>query len=242
LEFINSDDFEATCLAYREALETQMNFCGDVDGSIQAEINTLGNCQLPCDLATTNRDNAESIFIPATIGNYIALCDNYRFFLTEQIEFCGDDDGTIQAVIDALDCNDDDGDGVPNVFEDFNGDGDLENDDTDGDGTPNYMDDDDDGDGILTIDEAKDVDGNPIDTDGDTDVDYLDNDDDGDSVLTIFETGDTDADGTQDYLDNDDDDDGTLTIDENPDPNADGNPDDAVDTDTDGIPDYLDAT
>ena len=54
--------------------------------------------------------------------------------------------------------------------------------DTDNDGTPDYFDTDDDGDGILTIEEGADpLDGNPTDaTDSDQDgiPDYLDPDDD----------------------------------------------------------------
>lgn len=67
--------------------------------------------------------------------------------------------------------NDHDGDGVPSYLEDLNGDGgftvnfdDLEDttdDDTDGDGTPDYFDGDDDGDGILTINEDTNEDGDP---------------------------------------------------------------------------------
>lgn len=67
--------------------------------------------------------------------------------------------------------NDHDGDGIPSYIEDLNGDGefsvnfdDLEDttdDDTDGDGTPDYFDTDDDGDGILTINEDTDEDGDP---------------------------------------------------------------------------------
>lgn len=49
--------------------------------------------------------------------------------------------------------SDDDGDNIPTIDEDINGDGDPTNDDTDGDGIPNYLDDDDDGDGILTRNE-----------------------------------------------------------------------------------------
>ncbi|WP_298900663.1 DUF6252 family protein [uncultured Psychroserpens sp.] len=240
LEYIDSDAYVAACNTYEEALQSQKNICGDADGSIQLLIDNLDGCAFPCTLATQNKDTAQTNFEAATIANYIDACENYRTYLEEQILFCGDTDGSIQAIIDGLDCNDDDSDGIPNNFEDFDGDGDLTNDDTDGDGTPNYMDNDDDGDGILTADEAKDADGNPADTDGDTDVDYLDNDDDGDGILTQFETGDTDGDGTNDYLDNDDDGDGTLTADENADPNMDGDPADAVDTDADTIPDYLD--
>ncbi|WP_458628565.1 DUF6252 family protein [Winogradskyella sp. PC D3.3] len=214
LEFVNSAAYLAACSAYSEALTNQRIYCGDSDGALQAIIDGLGDCQISCDIATANVVEAHSQYTTATIGNYNEKCAQYLLFLQEQIDICGDADGSVQAEIDGLDCGDADGDGVPDAYEDFNGDGDIENDDTDGDGVPNYLDNDDDGDGVLTQFEAKDVNGNPIDTDGDGDVDYLDNDDDGDTL---------------------------LTINENADPNGDGNPDDAVDTDGDGIPDYLQA-
>ncbi len=267
LEYVDVDTFIAACDAYNTALRTQRDYCGDVSGEITETIFSLAGCVFRCDFAERNRVSAQTAFEAATIGNYEAACTNYIFYLQEQIVYCGDPDGSIQATIDDLDCNDDDSDGVPNVFEDFDGNGDLEDDDIDGDGIPNYLDDDDDGDGIPTINEAKDADGNPIDTDGDGDVDYLDddddgdglptnsetgdtdgdgvdnyldNDDDGDGILTQFESSDTDGDGIDNYLDDDDDGDGILTVDENPDPDGDGDPADAVDTDGDGIPDYLD--
>lgn len=240
LEFIDSDSYVTACTAYEAALENQKTYCGDVSGDIQVMIFALEDCVFPCNFARNNRNTAQANFEAATLGNYISLCDTYNLYLGEQITFCGDEDGLIQADIDALNCNDDDGDGIPTVFEDINGDGDFDNDDTDGDGTPDYMDTDDDGDGVLTINEEKDADGNPIDTDMNGVFNYLDSDDDGDTVLTIFETGDTDMDGIDDYLDTDDDEDGTLTQDENPDPDGDGDPADAQDADADGTPDYLD--
>jgi hypothetical protein len=207
--FVDSDAFEAACNAYSAALNDQRNFCGDIDGDIQAMIDALGDCQFTCAQATDNRAEAQSQYNAATIGNYNEKCAQYLLYLQEQIEFCGDDDGTKQADIDDLDCGDDDGDGVPNVFEDFNNNDNLDDDDTDLDGIPNYLDDDDDGDGVPTAMEAMDMDGNPADTDGDGDVDYLDNDDDGDGILTADEDAnmdgdptndDTDGDGTPDYL------------------------------------------
>jgi len=62
---------------------------------------------------------------------------------------------------------DHDGDGVDTILEDINNDGNFFNDDTDEDGIPNYLDTDDDGDGILTIDELGDANNDGI-------PDYLD--------------------------------------------------------------------
>lgn len=162
---------------------------------------------------------------------------------------------------------DHDGDGILSKYEDLNGDNSVRTslgDNTDGDVNPgfNYLDADDDGDGIPTIFENADPngDGNPDDAedlDGDGIPGYLDADEtnldlDGDGVLTRFESPDpngngnpsdaqdTDNNGIPDYLDPDDDGDGIPTSQENADPNRNGNPSDARDTDGDGIPDYLD--
>ncbi|WP_299766359.1 T9SS type A sorting domain-containing protein [uncultured Dokdonia sp.] len=84
---------------------------------------------------------------------------------------------------------DTDNDGVPDEEEDLNGNGDLEDDDTDNDDIPNYLDDDDDGDLVMTIDEITGIGAGIapqdfIDTDDDMIENYLDDDDDGDLVLT----------------------------------------------------------
>lgn len=83
----------------------------------------------------------------------------------------------------------DDNDGIPAALEDINGNGNLDDDDTDEDGIPNYLDVDDDGDNVLTVNEKPDPndDGDisdALDTDGDGIPNYLDNDDDNDDVLT----------------------------------------------------------
>ncbi len=109
-----------------------------------------------------------------------------------------------------------DGDGIANEDEDINNNGDLNDDDTDGDGIPNYLDSDDDGDTVETIDEITGI---------------------GAGVAPGYIYIDTDGDTIENYLDNDDDGDGSLTIDE--DYNNNGNP---IDDDTNGndIPDFLD--
>lgn len=99
----------------------------------------------------------------------------------------------------------DDNDGIDAVNEDINGDGNYDNDDSDKDGIPDYLDIDDDNDGVLTEKEiSRDSNGNLIDTDGDGKPNYRDNDDDGDGVDTIDE-GDKDDDGDTipNYLDSD---------------------------------------
>ena len=74
------------------------------------------------------------------------------------------------------DC-DTDGDSVLDIDEDLNSNNDVDDDDTDADGIPDYLDVDDDNDGILTIEEAY------IDVDNDGILDHLDDcmdvDDDG---------------------------------------------------------------
>lgn len=116
--------------------------------------------------------------------------------------------------LNKVDCNQDfDLDTIVSSLEDLNNDGNLGNDDTDNDGIPNFIDNDDDGDIILTNVEYvftnRNGSFNLIDTDNDGITNYLDNDDDGDGVLTINEDynynndptdDDTNNNGTPDYL------------------------------------------
>jgi hypothetical protein len=105
---------------------------------------------------------------------------------------------------------------VDTANEDLNADTNLANDDTDLDGIPNFIDNDDDGDLILTSVEyvftrsAGDISA-ILDTDGDTIPNYLDSDDDGDGLLTINEDynnnnnpadDDTNGNSIPDYLEN----------------------------------------
>lgn len=128
------------------------------------------------------------------------------------------DGSIVEVILKTINCNDNvdyDLDGIPTILEDLNGDGNLENDDTDGDGIPNFLDNDDDGDMILTSAEY-----------------VFANNGRNENALR-----DTDGDGIPDYLDNDDDGDGVLTIDEDYNHNGDPNDDDV---NNNGIPDYLD--
>ncbi len=241
VDVVDAQAYQDACMLYKQALEDEQAFCGDDTGSLQDIIDGLGDCTLPCNLAEANSAYHLAQLNAATIGTYGALCNTYEMALQDQITFCGDADSSIQALLDVLDCDDEDGDGVPNRFEDTNDDGDYLNDDSDNDGIPDYQDTDDDNDGFSTAEELQlDEDGNPLDSDGDAAANYLDRDDDNDGLFTVNETGDTDGDGVLNYLDNDDDGDGILTQFENPDINADGNSEDAQDTDDNGTADYLD--
>lgn len=62
---------------------------------------------------------------------------------------------------DVVENTDHDGDGVPSIMEDIDGDKNPRNDDTDGDLVLNYLDIDDDNDGVLTKNEDANGDGNP---------------------------------------------------------------------------------
>jgi len=104
--------------------------------------------------------------------------------------------------------------------------------DTDGDGTPNYLDEDDDDDGLTDLEEAA-LGTSPIDPDTDDD-DYNDNDDA--FPLDGTEWSDNDEDGTGDNSDEDDDNDGLTDAEE-----ADKGTDPMLaDTDGDGVDDMED--
>src|SRR5690606_1697646 len=111
---------------------------------------------------------------------------------------------------------DSDGDGIANEDEDLNNNGNLNDDDTDGDGIPNYLDSDDDGDTVETIDEITGIGAGVApgyiytDADGGTIEKYRDTDGDGDGALTIDEDhntngtpidDDTNGDDIADFLD-----------------------------------------
>jgi hypothetical protein len=137
---------------------------------------------------------------------------------------------------------DSDGDGLPDLADAL---------DTDGDGIADNVDTDDDGDGLSDAQDPK-----PLDTDNDGTPNATDTDDDGDGILDSAESPgqvlDTDNDSTPNATDTDDDNDGIPDTTEQgtlvggvytlPDSDGDGIPDlaDALDTDGDGIADNVD--
>jgi hypothetical protein len=143
---------------------------------------------------------------------------------------------------------DDDNDGIPDLSEDTDNDGDPTNDDADGDGTPNYLDLDSDNDGILDVVEAghgaTDADGDGM-VDGDVGANGLANvvETSVDSGTINYTIQDFDGDGTPDYIDTDSDGDGVYDVVEagGQDADNDGVLDSTTDTDNDGIIDLVDA-
>jgi FKBP-type peptidyl-prolyl cis-trans isomerase len=100
---------------------------------------------------TINGDNTVSytnvgvgvMFIPSGLGYYSAGTNGIGPYRCLVFKF-----DLLQTEI-----NDHDGDGIPSYVEDLDGDGYPTNDDTDNNGISNFLDPDDDGDGVLTIDE-----------------------------------------------------------------------------------------
>ncbi|MEY8847769.1 hypothetical protein AB9K26_03085 [Psychroserpens sp. XS_ASV72] len=111
LAFLNvtEDNYTQLCTAYRNALQVQIQFCGDPNGTLQAQIESLGNCNdgtEPDDCATAVQASnaAETAFNNASADTYTQLCNAYKIALENQIAACGDD-GQIQSIINGLgDC------------------------------------------------------------------------------------------------------------------------------------------
>lgn len=168
----NMDGFQEFDLSNFEA-----QILGDIPSGAIAYFNSeddLLNATNPLPIAFTNTSNGQKI--------YARITDAATNEVTIKI--------IILAVIDcAIDI---DSDGVSTMDEDVNQDGNLGNDDTDGDGIPDFVDEDDDGDYVLTnIELINTATGLPengfLDTDEDLIPNHRDADDDGDGVLTIDE-------------------------------------------------------
>lgn len=208
--------------------------CGDL---VFYKTKTDPNESLSLQITSTNPSLALSDFTAVTLENNIATLVNteiehsingtsntfnFRTYNTEPVDFFCEDvpPSTIQITSDqesttgnalfSIMLIEDDLDGILAENEDLNNNGDLTDDDTDMDGIPNYLDADDDGDNVLTINEidTENADGdnnpltNPLNTDGEDLPDYLDTDDDNDGVLTRDEENDMqDQDPTNDRTD-----------------------------------------
>ena len=107
----NEDTYAPLCTLYAASLQGLIDNCGDPSGSFQALLETLGDCSEPldpdtCESAIANSGIAEVNLNNAPADMYTQFCTGYVMALEEQIEICGDADGSIQATIDGLgDCS-----------------------------------------------------------------------------------------------------------------------------------------
>ena len=107
----NLDNFTQVCNDYKNALQAMIEACGDPDGTIQQSIDLLGDCVNPddltdCQAAEMASTNAQVILNNAPESEYETSCQLYVSALENQIQECGDADGSIQAMIDDLgDCS-----------------------------------------------------------------------------------------------------------------------------------------
>ena len=151
---------------------------GVVNGfqDVAIELNSAGSFIKNPDGTTTFEDfGVGAMFIPSGLGYFNNPPTSSAIPLYEQLVFTFQLLETFQG--------DQDGDGVPSIYEDIDGNGQEENDDTDDDFTPNFADADDDNDGVPTSQEILDENGVRItdpalypDVDGDGTPDYLDSD------------------------------------------------------------------
>ena len=145
---------------------------------------------------------------------------------------------TVEVVV--VSSPDSDGDTVPDANEGIMDPGG----DADADGIPDYLDVDDDGDGITTeVERQLVIELHPLsfidDLDGDGVPDFYDGDSDGDGILDSIEAHDANSDGVADRVASGIDTDGNG-LDDAFDPDDGGVPAPLQDTDGDGVPDYLD--
>ncbi|MFK7782271.1 hypothetical protein [Psychroserpens sp.] len=103
---VTDANYTQLCIEYRNALEVQIQFCGDPDGILQTQLNSLGTCVNDivvddCVSATAAVGVAQAAFALATDDNYVQLCNIYRDTLLDLIAFCGNDGGT-QSVLNGL--------------------------------------------------------------------------------------------------------------------------------------------
>ncbi len=101
---VNETNYTELCVAYRNALQAQIQFCGDPDGTLQAQIESIGDCGSTnndsCETATALADEAEAAYNENTTDT--DLCNAYKAALQNKIAACGDSDGSIQSIIDGL--------------------------------------------------------------------------------------------------------------------------------------------
>ncbi|MEO8515216.1 MAG: T9SS type A sorting domain-containing protein [Flavobacterium sp.] len=185
---------------------------GNADGFEAFNLQVAQNDLLPATPAAVTF--YQNLTDAQTSSNPIANL-NYNNTINPQTIYATANGRIVTIKLSVVDCAVDfDSDTVATATEDVNNDTNLANDDTDSDALPNYLDNDDDGDLVLTNQEYIIINKNAatyLDTDSDGILNYLDNDDDGDTILTFNEDYDQDGNpanddvntnGIPDYLEN----------------------------------------
>lgn len=108
-EAATENTYEQLCIAYKTAIQFQIEFCGDPDGSLQALLDSIGACSTntnieDCSSAQEAVDLAQAAFEAATPENYTDLCIIYREALLTLIELCGPDGETQAKLVELGNC------------------------------------------------------------------------------------------------------------------------------------------
>lgn len=99
------DNYSLLCQIYRDALEDQIEICGDENSNLQSLIDELGPCASDedlCEEAIEAAQNAKINYESASITDFTVLCNLYKEALEYQIEVCGDPVGVLQGLINDL--------------------------------------------------------------------------------------------------------------------------------------------
>jgi hypothetical protein len=97
-----SSNTSQNCNAYKTALQNQIANCGDTNGSLQAIVNSLGNCTVQttnCDQLIAATAAAQQAYVNS---NTSQNCNAYKTALQNQIATCGDTNGSLQAIVNNL--------------------------------------------------------------------------------------------------------------------------------------------
>ena len=103
------ENYTELCGIYSNAIQDVIDNCGDPNGGLQVLLNSLGDCENndpeSCESATAAAEVAQFNLSQATDDNYTQFCNVYKSTLENQIEICGDANGSIQDLINGLgDC------------------------------------------------------------------------------------------------------------------------------------------
>lgn len=98
-------NYSTLCIAYANAIQSVITSCGDADGTLQLLISALD-----CEPTNTNCQDAQQATLSAetaynTDTSNSTLCVAYKTALENEIAACGDANGSLQTIIDGLDCD-----------------------------------------------------------------------------------------------------------------------------------------